>query len=99
MTQGDRDRFHRFRHSLATNTLDRVRRNGFNKYGTDFAVPVDRWREFVRYYRQQCDREMPGRYVMYGHIGDANAHVNLFPETQKQVEICDRLITDFGVMR
>jgi FAD/FMN-containing dehydrogenase len=96
MTQGDRDRFHRFRHSLATNTLDRVRRNGFNKYGTDFAVPVDRWRQFLRYYREQCDREMPGRYVVYGHIGDANAHVNLFPETRAQVEICDRLITDFG---
>lgn len=96
MTQRDRDRFHDFRHSLATNTLDRVRRNGFNKYGTDFAVPVDRWRDFIRYYRNQCDREMPGRYVMYGHIGDANAHVNLFPETQEQVEICDRLITDFA---
>jgi FAD/FMN-containing dehydrogenase len=96
MTQGDRDRFHRFRHSLATNTLDRVRRNGFNKYGTDFAVPVDRSREFLRFYREQCDREMPGRYVMYGHIGDANTHLNLFPETQAQVEVCDRLIAAFA---
>jgi FAD/FMN-containing dehydrogenase len=96
MTAGDRERFHRFRHSLATNTLDRGRRNGFNKFGTDFAVPVDRCREFMSYYREQCDREMPGRYVMYGHIGDGNTHLNMFPESAEQVETCKRLVLGFA---
>src|SRR5262249_50771432 len=96
MTAADRQRFHEFRHSFAVVTLDRVRKNGFHKFGTDFAVPVTRNRELLRYYRERCDQEMPGQYVIYGHIGDANTHLNMFPSTAEQVERCDALIEEFA---
>ena len=31
-------------------------------------------------YRRVLDAEFPGRYVVFGHIGDAHVHVNLFSD-------------------
>ena len=78
----DRERFRQFRHGLAEKVNARIRRTGYTKIGTDYAVPLDRNREMMAAYRQTLDREMPGKYVIYGHIGDAHVHVNAFPESQ-----------------
>ena len=53
---------------------------GFLKMGTDYAVPVQRNREMLAYYRRRLEAELPGRYVIYGHIGDAHVHVNMLPD-------------------
>ena len=45
---------------------------------TDFAVPLTRNREMLAYYRRRLEAEFPGRYVIFGHIGDAHVHVNVF---------------------
>jgi FAD/FMN-containing dehydrogenase len=82
----DRERFRAFRHSLAEKANERVRRTGFVKLGTDYAVPLDRNREMLAIYRQVMDEEAPGRYVIFGHIGDAHVHVNSFPESLDQFE-------------
>ena len=37
-------------------------------------------REMLAYYRQRLDAEFPGRYVIFGHIGDAHVHINLFSD-------------------
>jgi FAD/FMN-containing dehydrogenase len=52
---------------------------------TDYAVPLSRNREMLGYYRERLEAEFPGRYVIFGHIGDAHVHVNLFsdPENPK----------------
>lgn len=78
MTAADRERFRRFRHSLPELVNETVRRNGVLKMGSDFAVPAARNREMLAYYRQRLETEYPGRYVIYGHIGDAHVHVNIF---------------------
>jgi FAD/FMN-containing dehydrogenase len=96
LTAADRERFYEFRHILPVMVLDRVRRNGFHKFGTDFAVPREHGRDLLRHYREQCDHAMPGKYVIYGHIGDANSHLNLFPESPAEVETCAALMTDFA---
>ena len=83
-TDADRERFRIFRHKLPEMVNERIKRNGFQKMGTDAAVPLDRNREMLRWYRQVLDQEFPGRAVMYGHIGDAHAHVNVMPETEDQ---------------
>ena len=83
---GDRERFRAFRHSLAEKANDRVRRTGFVKFGTDYAVPLDQNREMMAIYRRMMDEDAPGRYVIYGHIGDAHVHINSFPETREQFE-------------
>ena len=82
----DRERFRVFRHTLAEKANDRVRRTGFVKFGTDYAVPLDKNREMMAIYRRVMDADAPGRYVIYGHIGDAHVHINSFPETQEQFE-------------
>jgi FAD/FMN-containing dehydrogenase len=86
MSASDRERFRVFRHTLAEKANDRVRRTGFVKFGTDYAVPLDKNREMMAIYRRVLDVDAPGRYVIYGHIGDAHVHVNSFPETREQFE-------------
>jgi FAD/FMN-containing dehydrogenase len=79
-TATDRERFRRFRHALPELVNDVVRRSGAMKMGTDFAVPLTRNREMLTWYRKRLEEEFPGRYVIFGHIGDAHVHVNLFSD-------------------
>jgi FAD/FMN-containing dehydrogenase len=79
-TANDRERFRRFRHALPELVNDAVRRSGAMKMNTDFAVPRARNREMLAYYRERLEAEFPGRYVIFGHIGDAHVHVNVFSD-------------------
>jgi len=92
----DRERFRVFRHTLAEKANDRVRRTGFVKFGTDYAVPLDKNREMMAIYRRVLDADSPGRYVIYGHIGDAHVHVNSFPETRDQFERGKEIMTELA---
>ena len=92
----DRERFRVFRHTLAERANDRVRRTGFVKFGTDYAVPLDKNRDMMAIYRDVLERDSPGRYVIYGHIGDAHVHVNSFPETQAQFESGKAVMNDLA---
>lgn len=76
----DRERFRRFRHKLAELVNDTVRRAGAMKMNTDYSVPLEHSREILAYYRQRLEHEFPGRYVIFGHIGDAHVHINLFSD-------------------
>lgn len=78
LTAADRERFRRFRHSLPELVNETVRRNGALKMGSDFAVPLARNREMLAFYKCRLEAEYPGRYVIFGHIGDAHVHVNIF---------------------
>ncbi len=79
-TANDRERFRKFRHALPELVNDTVRKSGALKMNTDFAVPLDRSREMLAYYRRRLEEEFPGRYVIFGHIGDAHVHVNVFSD-------------------
>ena len=79
-TAADRERFRRFRHALPELVNDTVRRAGALKMNTDYAVPRSRNREMLETYRRVLEAEFPGRYVIFGHIGDAHVHVNLFSD-------------------
>ncbi len=91
----DRERFRRFRHALPELVNDTVRRNGTLKMGTDHAVPIERNREMLAYYRRRLEQEFPGRYVIFGHIGDAHVHVNILPSPE-QAEHATLLLADFA---
>jgi FAD/FMN-containing dehydrogenase len=95
-TAADRERFREFRHALPTIVVDLARRNGFPKFGTDFAVPLDRNRDLYAYYVRRCDEVLPGQYVIFGHVGDANVHVNLLPATPEQAKQAEDLMLDFA---
>lgn len=69
-----------FRHALPELVNDTVRRAGALKMHTDYAVPLARNRAMLAYYRTRLEQEFPDRYVIFGHIGDAHVHVNLFSD-------------------
>jgi len=80
LSAADRERFRRFRHALPELVNETVRRSGALKMNSDYAVPLARNREILAYYRQRVEAEFPGRHVIFGHIGDAHVHVNLFSD-------------------
>jgi FAD/FMN-containing dehydrogenase len=73
----DRERFRRFRHAVPEAVNDLVRQRNLTKMGSDFAVPIARNREMLGVYREALNREFPGQYVIFGHIGDAHLHANI----------------------
>jgi FAD/FMN-containing dehydrogenase len=84
-SDADRERFRRFRHALPETVNDRVRKRGYMKMGTDYAVPIARHREMLANYREGL-ATFPGEAVIYGHVGDGHLHVNLMPanDAEKQ---------------
>ncbi len=94
-SDADRERFRRFRHALPELVNDTMRRRGFLKLGSDYAVPLERNREMLAYYHA----ELVGRgldYVIFGHIGDAHLHVNILPKSQAEFESGQELMLDFA---
>ncbi len=92
----DRDRFREFRHTLPVTVVDTVRRHGFPKSGTDFAVPLEHESTLHQFYKTRCEATMPGQYTIFGHVGDANNHVNLLPATREQADRGEALIHEFA---
>jgi len=92
----DRERFRRFRHALPEAVNDLVRRRNLTKMGSDFAVPVARNRDMLSIYRERLDREFPGQYVIFGHIGDAHLHVNVLPANEEEWARASGLLTEFA---
>jgi FAD/FMN-containing dehydrogenase len=91
----DRERFRRFRHALPELVNDTMRRRGFLKLGSDYAVPLARNREMLAFYHAQLTQRALD-YVIFGHIGDAHLHVNMLPNSQAEFEAGQRLMLDFA---
>jgi FAD/FMN-containing dehydrogenase len=96
LTSADRERFRKFRHTLAVMVTDRARRNGFPKFATDFAVPFDCNHDLHEYYKRGCEEVLPGQYTIFGHVGDANNHVNLLPVDAEQARQGEAMMHDFA---
>ncbi len=88
----DRERFRRFRHSIPETVNETVRKRGFQKIGSDFAVPVERNREMMAFYRMTVGDNA----VIFGHIGDAHVHVNILPRTEAEAVEGRALMTTFA---
>lgn len=93
MSDQDRERFRQFRHALPEMVNDTMRRRGFLKLASDYAVPLDRNREMLELYH---DRLRGFEYVIFGHIGDAHVHVNLLPLSAEQFEAGKDAILDLA---
>ena len=64
--------------------------------GTDYSVPLEKNRDMLAYYTERLETELPGHYVIYGHIGDAHVHVNMLPPTPEATETASRLLREFA---
>jgi FAD/FMN-containing dehydrogenase len=62
------------------------------KMHSDYAVPLDRNREMLAWYRRRLEAEFPGRYIIFDHIGDAHVHVIIFPDPEKPALASDLLL-------
>jgi FAD/FMN-containing dehydrogenase len=91
----DRERFRRFRHALPELVNDTMRRRGFLKLNSDYAVPLDRNREMLAYYHAEL-REQALDYVIFGHLGDAHVHVNILPNSEAQFQAGQDLMLEFA---
>ena len=95
-TPKDRERIRRFRHSLPELVIAFISKRGFLKMGTDYAVPLHRNRDMLAYYRTRLEAELPGQYVIYGHIGDAHVHVNMLPASDEQCAVAAGLLKELA---
>ena len=59
LTAADRERFRDFRHTLPTIVVERARKSGFPKFGTDFAVPLAHGRDLLAFYRRNASLSFP----------------------------------------
>ena len=94
-SESDRERFRKFRHALPELVNDTVRRRGFLKLNSDFAVPLAANREMLAYYHTGL-RARALDYVIFGHIGDAHVHVNILPNSQDDDSRGRELMLDFA---
>ncbi len=92
----DRERFRRFRHALAEGVNEIIRQRGLMKANSDFAVPLARSRDILQRYRDTLDREFPGQYVIFGHIGDAHVHINVLPPNKAEWDRAMGLMKEFA---
>ena len=92
----DRERFRKFRHGVPEAVNDLVRRKNLTKMGSDFAVPIARNQDMLRVYRETLDREFPGQYVIFGHIGDAHLHTNILPANDAEWQRAKKLMLEFA---
>jgi FAD/FMN-containing dehydrogenase len=95
LTAAERERFRKFRHDLPSMMVEHGRRSGA-KFGTDFAVPLNRCRELYRFYVERCEALFPGQYAIFGHVGDANVHVNLLARGPQDAQTAEDLMTEFA---
>ncbi len=68
-----------------------MRRRGFMKLGSDYAVPLARNREMLAFYHAEL-MQQELEYVIFGHIGDAHVHVNILPKSPAEFEAGQRLM-------
>src|SRR5262249_35947726 len=92
VSSADRERFRKFRHALPERVNDRIRRSGFMKLRTDYAVPIEKGREMLAIYRKSIVSE----HVIFGHIGDAHLHINTFSASEREFEDNKTLMTDLA---
>ena len=92
----DRERFRRFRHGLAEAVNEIIRQRGLMKANSDFAVPLAKSRDILQLYRDTLNREFPGQYVIFGHIGDAHVHINVLPPNKAEWDRAMGLMKQFA---
>jgi FAD/FMN-containing dehydrogenase len=95
ISRADRERFRSFRHTLPELVNDTLRRSGCLKMASDCAVPVEHNRAILSFYRTLLDERFPGRYVIFGHIGDAHLHVNILPAKHESA-LAQEILLEFA---
>jgi FAD/FMN-containing dehydrogenase len=92
----DRERFRQFRHSLPERVNARIRRSGFMKLSTDYAVPLEKNREILATYQMRLRQAVGENFVIFGHIGDAHLHINTFSDSPEHFASAKAVTTELA---
>lgn len=91
--KADLERFKDFRHAISWKVSEYIARKGITKVGTDIAVPDEAFTAF--YHEIQNKVEDAGlNYIIYGHFGNAHAHLNMLPENEEQFRLSKKIYMD-----
>src|ERR1700722_424194 len=96
MSAADRERFRVFRHTLPERVNARIRRSGFMKLSTDYAVPLDKNREILATYQKKLHQAVGDNFVIFGHIGEAPLHINTFSDSPKRFAAAKAISTELA---
>ena len=53
-------------------------------------------RELYDFYKRRGEEVLPGQYTIFGHVGDANNHVNFYPPRADQAERGEAMMYEFA---
>ncbi|OGR90493.1 MAG: hypothetical protein A2992_00280 [Elusimicrobia bacterium RIFCSPLOWO2_01_FULL_59_12] len=73
-----------WRHQIAAQINERLRRKGLPKIGTDLAVPDTGFAGLWAFY-QKTLAEWGKEYAIFGHIGDNHLHIHFLPDSAEDV--------------
>jgi len=94
MNEHDAEKLSSFRYAIPEAVNDIVRKDGFQKLSTDIAVPVDKFREMMLYYKSVLSAAAL-RNVIFGHIGECHVHVNVLPRSEEEAVAGRKIVLDF----
>ena len=83
INEQDLEKMRDFRHALPVAVNERIVRHGQRKVGTDMAVSDDRFKSFLKFYKELLERSGL-EYVIFGHIGDNHLHANMIPKDDEE---------------
>jgi len=89
----DRQRFKDFRHVISQKVTDYISTHGFHKFGTDTAVPHERFKEFY-FWSKELIRKNNINFINYGHFGDSHMHLNILPGSEEEFKRGAKLYND-----
>lgn len=87
-------RLRAIRHAVPTMAHEILVSRGVRKYGTDIAVPDERFRDMFRFYREYIS-ETGLESMTWGHIGNSHLHVNLLPHAGAEEKRAKQAYDDF----
>ncbi len=79
----ERMKLKELRHALPDAVNEIVKKNKLPKVGTDIAVPDNRFKEMLDFYKEKLAHSKID-YVIFGHIGESHMHVNMLPRTEEE---------------
>ena len=85
MNAREREKLREFRHSLPESVNELMHHRGLRKMGMDLAVPDDCLREMMKEYHK-AGKENGIDYVLFGHIGNNNLHMNFLPKDKDEMK-------------
>ncbi len=97
---GDMERMRKLRYSISKSIFEHMvylkeKMPGIYKMGTDMSVPDEAADEMMSYYAEQLDAAGL-EYVIFGHIGDNNPHVEIIMKSIEDFEKANEAYSRFA---